>query len=87
MTDSPSAATVDQVLPVGLDRTELTDPHRSKMSPDDPRLKLPRARSRTLKKGPAIAVASAVAAFTGIAVILALNPPRRHGAQRPGGRA
>jgi type IV secretory pathway VirB10-like protein len=73
MTDSPSVATADQFLP-GNDPTDLTDPHRSKLSPDDPRLKLPRTRPRTLKKGPAIAVASGVVAFAAIAVVLALNP-------------
>jgi type IV secretion system protein TrbI len=80
MSDSASLATADQLLPSGTDGTELTDPHRSKISPDDPRLKLPHARPRTLKKGPVIAVVAAVAGFAGIAVILALNP---HGATAP----
>src|SRR4051794_10857726 len=77
MSDSASLATADQLPPSGTDSPELPDPPRSKLPPDDPRLKLPRARPRTLKKGPAIALATAVAGLAGIAVILALNP---HGA-------
>jgi type IV secretory pathway VirB10-like protein len=74
MTDSPSIATADQLFPMSADATDVTDPHQSKVSLDDPRLKLPRARSRILRRGPAIAVASAMAVVAGIGIILALNP-------------
>jgi len=38
----------------------VEDPHASKISPDDPRLKLPVAKSRSLKKGPVILIGSSV---------------------------
>ena len=36
------------------DLREPTDVHRTKIPPDDPRLRLERPRSRTLRKGPAL---------------------------------
>ena len=54
--------------------TTFLDPHASKIAPDDPRLQLARAAGRTLKKGPAIAIAtSLLTALTG-AGALALQP-------------
>jgi type IV secretion system protein TrbI len=52
----------------------FTDLHGTKIPADDPRLKLERPRSRTLRRGPALAVAALVATAFGIALIIALTP-------------
>ncbi|MCY1003970.1 hypothetical protein OWM54_43180 [Myxococcus sp. MISCRS1] len=49
--------------------TNLTDIHKSKVSPDDERLRLPRKRGRTLRKGPLIAGA----AVAGVALLAAVS--------------
>ncbi len=53
---------------------ESTDLHRTKVPADDPRLKLDRPRSRTLRRGPALLAALAVAGVVVIALIVALSP-------------
>jgi type IV secretion system protein VirB10 len=54
--------------------TVIADPHGSKISPDDPRLRTPRLGGRTLRMGPAVAVgAGLLTALTG-AVAVALQP-------------
>jgi type IV secretion system protein VirB10 len=52
----------------------LTDLHGTKIPADDPRLKLERPRSKTIRRGPVIAIASLLAAAVGIATIVALTP-------------
>jgi type IV secretion system protein VirB10 len=56
------------------DARELTDLHRTKVPADDPRLKLERPKSRTLRRGPALAAAALLATIFGIALIIALAP-------------
>jgi type IV secretion system protein VirB10 len=56
---------------------ELADSHGSKIPADDPRLQLPRKKSRTLKKGPVIALSSAVMGLMALAVALALQPQKK----------
>jgi type IV secretion system protein VirB10 len=52
----------------------LTDLHGTKIPADDPRLKLERPKSRTLRKGPALAVAALVLTAFSIALVVALTP-------------
>ena len=52
------------------------DPHLSKIAPDDPRLRLSRARGRTLKKGPAIALALALLGAVLVAMVIAMQPAK-----------
>jgi hypothetical protein len=47
-----------------------TDLHRSKIPADDPRLNLDRPRSRTLRKGPVIAVALALGGIVAVASVV-----------------
>ena len=54
------------------------DPHASKISPDDPRLRLARASARTLRKGPAIAAATLVAGSLATATVVALQSAPSH---------
>jgi type IV secretion system protein VirB10 len=60
---------------------ELADSHGSKIPADDPRLQLPRKKSRTLKKGPVIALSSAVMGLMALAVALALQPQKKSAGQ------
>ncbi len=57
-----------------LNNQEIGDPHQSKISPNDPRLKLNKVRGRTLKKGPIIGVMVAVLGVVLIALTFALLP-------------
>ena len=57
-----------------LDDTETIDPHESTISPDDPRLKLSRPKSRVLKKGLVMAVSVVVIGLIMLAVSIALLP-------------
>jgi type IV secretory pathway VirB10-like protein len=50
------------------------DPHRSKIPPDDPRLRLGRVRGRTLKRGPAIALVLGLSGVILISLVVALEP-------------
>ena len=52
---------------------EPTDVHRTKIHPDDPRLRIERPRSRTLRKGPALIALGAVAALGTIALAVAFG--------------
>jgi type IV secretory pathway VirB10-like protein len=54
--------------------TEFLDLHQSKLPADDPRLQLPRAGGRTLRKGPAIAVATGLLSALTAAAGFALQP-------------
>src|SRR4029077_19435298 len=55
--------------------TQGTDLHRSKISPDDPRLRVDRPRSRTLRKGPALVAMFAVGGVVAIALVVPLAGP------------
>ena len=52
----------------------MDDLHNSKISPDDPRLKLPSQKSRSLKKGPVIAISATLLTLILGAVALAMLP-------------
>lgn len=54
--------------------TDAHDPHASKLSPDDPRLKPRRRRGRPLQKGPAIAMLAAVVVAVAVSVVAAVEP-------------
>jgi type IV secretory pathway VirB10-like protein len=66
---SPSSS---PAVPALLPRT--TDPHASKIAPDDPRLRLPHAQGRTLRKGPAILLLGALLGVVLLAIAIALQP-------------
>ncbi len=53
---------------------EPAPPPPAKLAPDDPRLRVGRARGRTLKKGPALAVVGGVLGVVVFALALALQP-------------
>jgi type IV secretion system protein VirB10 len=55
------------------DAREPTDVHRTKIPPDDPRLRIERPRSRTLRKGPAIVALVAVVCVGSIALAVAFS--------------
>lgn len=64
------------------------DPHASKLAPDDPRLRLGRARGRTLRKGPAIALAASLSGVVLISLVIALEPnPSSADAKKGGAEA
>lgn len=52
------------------------DPHASKVSPSDPRLKLPRKKGRSIRKGPVAGVAGLVAGLVLLAISFALMPEK-----------
>lgn len=54
--------------------TGVTDLHRTKVPPDDPRLKLDRPKSRTLRPGPALAAAGVLAAVVATVIVVAVAP-------------
>jgi type IV secretion system protein VirB10 len=60
---------------------EPIDPHSSKIPADDPRLQLPKKNSRTLKKGPVIAVSATLMGLIALAVALALQPREKSARQ------
>ena len=64
--------------------TEPADPHRSKISPDDPRLRLGRERGRTLRAGPILGLVIAVLGVVAVALVIALQPatPAGHAAPK-----
>ena len=76
MTPSGAAASTDG------EPQPVIDPHASKISPDDPRLRLATPRGRTLKRGPVLAVAGALAGALAIAVIIGLQPPKKRAGQK-----
>ena len=56
---------------------EPIDPHSSKIPADDPRLQLPKKKSRTLKKGPVIAISATLTSVIAAALVLALQPQHK----------
>src|SRR5262245_56400628 len=58
---------------------EPPDPHESKISPEDPRLKIARPRPRTLKRGPAVAAAIGILGVILPALLLPLRPATSSG--------
>ncbi|MEP6653765.1 MAG: hypothetical protein ABJA82_10420, partial [Myxococcales bacterium] len=71
-TAEPSETTNADAAPAGTDATQGTDLHRSKISPDDPRLRVERPRSRTLRRGPVLLVVAGVGAVIAIALVASL---------------
>src|SRR5262245_61220365 len=57
----------------GTDAREPTDVHRTKIPPDDPRLRIERPRSRTLRKGPALLALVTLIAVGSIALAVAFS--------------
>jgi len=55
--------------------TQGTDLHKSKISPDDPRLHIDRPRSRTLRKGAVLAALLAIGGVVAVALVVALAGP------------
>lgn len=49
------------------------DPHESKISPDDPRLKIPRMNGKVLKKGPVLVVLFSIALLITLAFLFAFQ--------------
>src|SRR5262245_22382533 len=68
---------VPDVSPNARSSEVPSDPHASKISPDDPRLRLRGPRGRTLKKGPAIALLIGGLGLVTVSVVLALLPPSK----------
>jgi type IV secretion system protein VirB10 len=60
-----------------MQQQEHVDPHASKIPPDDPRLQLPKPRSRTLKKGPVIAITVVLVGAIFLAIMMAVQPPKK----------
>lgn len=60
--------------PSGPPSLHTTDPHASKVAVDDPRLRLPRATGRTLRKGPAVVLLAGVLGVVLLAITFALQP-------------
>lgn len=54
------------------------DPHDSKISPDDPRLRLPTLKSRSLKKGPVILISAGLLTTILVAMSLAMWPKEKN---------
>jgi type IV secretion system protein TrbI len=52
----------------------IEDVHKSKIPPDDPRLRLPVSKSRSLKKGPVIAIAGTLLSTILVALAVAMWP-------------
>jgi len=66
-----------EISPIAADQ-EAADVHTSKIAPDDPRLKIDAAKqSRSLKKGPVIAIAGGTLGVIIIAMIVALSPQKK----------
>jgi type IV secretion system protein VirB10 len=58
----------------------MDDPHGSKISPDDPRLRLPTMKSRSLKKAPVIVIGTALLTVLLVAMSLAMWPKAKKAA-------
>ena len=71
--DETTQATKTDAVPAPTGATQATDLHKSKISPDDPRLRIERPRSRTLRRGPALAVMFAVIGVAAVALVVALG--------------
>jgi type IV secretion system protein VirB10 len=74
-TDVTSASAIREATDgkARTDAREPTDVHRTKIPPDDPRLRMERPRSRTLRKGPAIIAVVVVIALGSIALAIAFS--------------
>lgn len=73
-TSAEPAGTTSATAARATDARELTDLHRTKVPADDPRLKLERPKSRTLRRGPALAAAALLATVFAIALVIAIAP-------------
>ncbi len=58
------------------------DPHQSRVAPDDPRLKLPTLKTRSLKKGPVIAIGSGLLLIILVAFALAVLPNKKNSGKK-----
>jgi type IV secretion system protein VirB10 len=74
MDDTRQTTAVD-APPDATGATQGTDLHKSKISPDDPRLQIDRPRSRTLRRGPVLVAALSIAGVVAIALFVALAGP------------
>ncbi|MGH7293994.1 MAG: hypothetical protein ACRELB_03625, partial [Polyangiaceae bacterium] len=75
MSDTPTTTPPSSSSsPSGPPSLHTTDPHASKVAADDPRLRLPRATGRTLRKGPAIVLLAGVLGVVLLAIGFALQP-------------
>ena len=70
-------------MTAALPELAAVDPHAPKMSPDDPRLRLERPASRTLRAAPIVALTGALGGAVALAVGLALQAPPKASAVRP----
>lgn len=60
-----------------MQQQEQDDPHASKIPSDDPRLQLPKPKSRTLKKGPVIAITAVLVGAILLAIMIAVQPLKK----------
>src|SRR5258708_2901460 len=60
--------------PAASDVPAPADPHGSKIAPDDPRLRVRAAGGRTLKKGPVVALVTALGGTLVVSLVVALVP-------------
>jgi len=60
-----------------MQQQEQADPHASKIPSDDPRLQLPKPKSRTLKKGPVIAITAVLVGAIFLAIMIAVQPLKK----------
>jgi type IV secretion system protein VirB10 len=89
--ERPSDSLGPAAVPVDTTSEPALDPHEAKLSPDDPRLRLRRPASRTLRSGPIVALVVALLGTVMLAVAFAFqphssaSPNREDGAQAAGG--
>jgi type IV secretion system protein VirB10 len=74
MDDAKETTQVDPI-PEPTGATQGTDLHKSKISPDDPRLRIDRPRSRTLRRGPVLAATLAIGGLGALGLVVALAGP------------
>jgi len=65
---NPSPETTEEAV------TNEGDPHASKIAPDDPRLRIRASSGRTLRKGPAIAIAAVLGGGLAVTLAVTLSP-------------
>jgi type IV secretion system protein VirB10 len=79
-----SPATAPRAPDLSSASAVLADPHASKLSPDDPRLRLRRPASRTLRTGPIVVLVGCVLGAGMLAVAFALQSPSSPDKTHPG---
>jgi type IV secretory pathway VirB10-like protein len=73
--DDVKETTKIHTIPEPTGATQGTDLHKSKISPDDPRLHIERPRSRTLRKGAVLAAILSIGGVVAVALVVALAGP------------